>query len=169
MWSCNSVLVFVWKSEMITFPTKYGSNFGSVVFGCECYDFRRRLKNFFQSQLSGSKMKLKNREILDKLYNGNPKISPLTLPYLSYVTKVEEIITNDFKEQKGAAPIKGSFLEKNIKTAAENYAIKARQKFKKKSGNYKRASTAHFFKCTTKIRLRSEATKSPPKNSQKSI
>ena len=81
-------------------------------------------------------MKISNKLILDKLYFGDPKITPLTLGYLEYIAKVKDVITGAFREEIGADPIKGSSLEVRIAKASKNFATIARRLFKTKGRNY---------------------------------
>ena len=55
-------------------------------------------------------MKLKNKDILDKLYHGDPKVTPLTYGWLEYTKLVKDVITAEFREEIGAQPIAGSPL-----------------------------------------------------------
>ena len=104
-------------------------------------------------------MKIPNLVILNTLYNGDPKVTPLTFGWLDYTKKVKEVIVHEFVKEIGAEPIKNSPLDLRISIAAKNYAKVARRHFKAKKGNYKRATAQHFFKCTTHIRLQNEKKK----------
>ena len=96
-------------------------------------------------------MKIPNIFILNSLYNGDPKVTPLTFGWLEYTKKVREVIVNEFIKEIGAEPIKNSPLDLRISMAAKNYAKVARKHFKAKKGNYKRATAQPFFKCTTHV------------------
>ena len=104
-------------------------------------------------------MKIPNLFILNSLYNGDPKVTPLTLGWLEYTVKVKEVIVNEFVKEIGAEPVKNSPLDLRISKAAKNFAKIARKHFRIKKGNYKRATAQHFFKVKTHIRLRNEKKK----------
>ena len=107
-------------------------------------------------------MKISNRFILDQLYFGDPKITPLSVSWLEYTAKVHEVITDEFRKEIGANPVKGSSLDVRIGKASKNFAKIARKKFKKHSRNYKRSVAQHFFKIKTHIPLREKkATPNP--------
>ena len=104
-------------------------------------------------------MKLSNKFILDALYFGDPKVTPLSLGFLEYTAKVNEVITEEFRKEIGANPIKGSSLELRIAKASKTFATIARRKFKKYNRTYKRAVAQHYFKTTTHIPLRQKKVK----------
>ena len=114
-------------------------------------------------------MKISNKFILDQLYFGDPKITPLTLGWLEYTAKVKDIITEEFRKEIGAEPIKGSSLELRIPKASKNFAKIARKKFKKHSRNYKRTVEQHYFKATTHIPLRQKKAPKPAPTSSNSV
>ena len=74
-------------------------------------------------------MKISNRFILDQLYFGDPKITPLSVSWLEYTAKVHEVITDEFRKEIGANPVKGSSLDLRIAKASKNFAKIARKKF----------------------------------------
>ena len=99
-------------------------------------------------------MKISNRFILDQLYFGDPKVTPLSCSWLEYTAKVHEIITDEFRKEIGANPVKGSSLDLRIGKASKNFATIARRLFKTKGRNYNRSTAQHFFKIKTHIPLR---------------
>ena len=107
-------------------------------------------------------MKIPNIFILNSLYNGDPKVTPLTLSWLEYTVKVKDVIVQEFVKEIGAEPVKNSPLDLRISKAAKNFAKIARKHFRVKKGNYKRATAQHFFKVKTHIRLRNEKKKATP-------
>ena len=52
-------------------------------------------------------MKIPNLFILNSLYNGDPKVTPLTLGWLEYTVKVKDVIVNytNHKKRKPARKI----------------------------------------------------------------
>ena len=104
-------------------------------------------------------MKISNKYILDQLYFGDPKITPLTTNFLEYTKKVNDVITEEFRKEIGANPVKGSSLELRIATAAKSFSAIARRHFKKQQRSYKRSIAQHFFKIKTHIPLREKKVK----------
>ena len=78
----------------------------------------------------------------------------MSLGYLEYISKVNDVITEEFRKEIGANPIKGSSLEIRIAKASKNFATIARRLFKTKGRNYNRSTAQHFFKIKTHIPLR---------------
>ena len=107
-------------------------------------------------------MKIKNIDILDKLYKADPKVTPLTFSWLKYTELVNDVIVGEFRKEIGANPVKGSALELRIAAAAKTYAKTARRIFRQKKGTYSRATAQHFFKKVTHIRLRAKKSKGAP-------
>ena len=100
-------------------------------------------------------LRLENGVILDTLLKKEPKITPISYPEKIYAGHVKDVIVEQFQEQFGVTPVSNSPLDLRINAKALYFAKKSRWHWRKHKKIVDRVKAQHFFKCVTKINLKS--------------